>query len=172
MIKEYCLERRKKLQEKINLNEIKLEHTQITINKNKLQIEKIRNQVDEATNIFSVIAREDNNHKKKEISELEGKIAIYNEEIKELEQRLKDSKDELDKVNKCLEQWESYENKELSEKEMVNNEDLYDSKIEKQVKNVNEEILDKLKFSKSIIKIDPMRAEIELENIIRCIREE
>lgn len=169
MIKEYCIERIKKLQEAINLNEIKLEHNQISINKAKLQIEKIANQTDEATNIFSVIAREDNGFKNKEIAELESKILIYNEESKELEKVLSEKRAELDKVRLCLEELENEKNREQSITELdTSYEEIRKDEItdEKTTELCNQEIIDKLKFCKSIVSIDPVRANIEIDNII------
>lgn len=170
MIRDYLVERKNKLQEIIDINTNKYDHNQIAIEKNKRQIKELLNEVDEATNIFSVVAREDSGFKSKEITEIEGKIAIYQSENMELGKVIAEAKEEFEIVNNCLEELSSQEKDNFAEQIIPENECQKEYFEEKEISEdnfVKNEIIDKLKLCKTLVGVDPRRTAIELDNIIK-----
>lgn len=170
MVRDYLVERKNKLQEIIDINTNKYDHNQIAIEKNERQIKELLNEVDEATNIFSVVAREDSGFKTKEIAEIEDKIAIYNSENIELGKIIGQAKEELETVNKCLEEINSHNKGSLEEQNefenMCQTEDFKEKELLEN-KLINNEIIEKLKLCKTLVSVDPIRTAIELDNLIK-----
>lgn len=107
MIKEYLLRRATVLTERIRTNKEKFEHNQIAIVESNNQIKELNDTIDEATQIFSIKAREDNGFKRQEISDLEIRIATYVSENKDYKEVIDTTEKELNVVNQCLEEIEN-----------------------------------------------------------------
>lgn len=183
MIKEYLLEREKILKNIIRVNKEKFEHNQIAIVESNNQIKELNNTIDEASQIFSVKAREDNSFKRQEIIELESRIAAYVSENKEFEKVINSTEKELEIVNECFEEIrkdnvsretldENVDCKEniVGKKNDINS-DIKRFHLTDACVNNQSEILDKLKLCKSIAEIDGKRVGIEIDNLIKMIEE-
>lgn len=170
MIKEYLNKRKVKVQELLDYNQARYDHNQIAIEKNKKQINELLNEVDEATNIFSVVAREDNGFKSKEIQEIEEKLAVYNEDNEELKAIIDEAKEEITCINQCLDSFkekDSYESTNESPSIIEEDVKIYNMKKEENTSNViNKDIIDKIKLCKNLVNLDPQRTIIELDNIL------
>lgn len=197
MIKEYLIKRATILSERIRSNKEKFEHNQIAIVESNNQIKELNDTIDEATQIFSIKAREDNGFKKQEISDLEIRIAAYVSENKDYQEIIDTANKELDIVNQCLEEMENtnvsretFENssivsddtntqlqkniEESSNESLENHSDDEDMKIVVDGFVTNKktaEIINKLKLCKSIAEIDGKRVSIEIDNIINLIKD-
>lgn len=197
MIKEYLIKRATILSERIRSNKEKFEHNQIAIVESNNQIKELNDTIDEATQIFSIKAREDNGFKKQEISDLEIRIAAYVSENKDYQEIIDTANKELDIVNQCLEEMENtnvsretFENssivsddtntqlqkniEESSDESLENHSDDEDMKIVVDGFVTNKktaEIINKLKLCKSIAEIDGKRVSIEIDNIINLIKD-
>lgn len=106
VIKEYLLERKQILENIIREEKEKYEHNQISIVELNNQIKEMKNDVDEALQIFSVKAREDNNFKQQEIEEIESKIAVCVSSNMDCKKMLDEKEKELTKVILSLEELE------------------------------------------------------------------
>ena len=163
MISKYLNSRAEILSEIIKKNKIKYEHNQIVILESNNKISELGNIVDEASEIFSIKAREDTDFKKQEIKDLEIRIAAYVSENKDLSNKIDVAEKELTIVNQCLKELsDNYVSRETLMKEKRINDFSSD-------KMVDLSIIDKLEFCKSIAEIDGERVRIELDNIIQNI---
>lgn len=163
MISEYLNSRAEILSEIIKKNKIQYEHNQIVILESNNKISELGNIVDEASEIFSIKAREDTDFKKQEIKDLEIRIAAYVSENKDLSDKIDVAEKELTIVNQCL--------KELSN-HYVSRETLMEEENKSNFlsdKMIDSSIIEKLEFCKSIAEIDGKRVRIELDNIIQNI---
>ncbi len=181
MIKNYLYERKNQLKDVINVNTDKFNHNQISIEKNQNKIYELINENDEATNIFSVVVREDNGFKSKEISDIKEKIDIYEHDNLELEKIINQAKVELDTVNQCLDILDKQEK--LNIEQEIIEQTIYETKEKEEIiveyteskektpedieEKVMKDTLNKLRWCKHLVKIDPDRTVIELDNIIK-----
>lgn len=184
MIKEYLEERKEILSNIIRKNKEKYEHNQIAITESNNQIKELNETIDEASQIFSVKAREDNGFKNQEIGELKSRIAAYVVENNEYKNNMDKAQEELSVVKKCFEEinsYETYSKKEDVSRETSENDLVKDNFKGKQLDFVNviekinidaknKEIIDKLEFCKSIVEIDGKRVNIELDNLINMLK--
>lgn len=149
MLENYLLNRKAILEKRIKSNQDKLDHNMIAIVESKNKIEEIDSMVDEASEMFSVKAREDSGFKNQEINELEVHISAYLTENESIEQNLNKLNEELTIVNNCLEQASNV------------------SRETKKITKIDNELIDKIKFCKDIVSVDPNRVKIELEEIVK-----
>lgn len=187
MIETYLEERKNILKDIIRKNSEKYEHNQIAITEANNKIKDLDEIVDEASQIFSVKAREDNGFKNQEINDLESRIAAYVMENSEYEKNINQANEELSIVEQCLN--EIYENARIREefigedvsretsttKSKINKTDAYQLNftdiLDEFPSEVNKsEIIQKLEFCKNIAEIDAKRVSIELDNIINIIK--
>lgn len=152
MLIEYLTKRKQILEERLKVNQDKLDHNMIAIVESKNKIEEIDSMVDEASEMFSVKAREDSGFKNQEINELEVHISAYLTENEAIEVNIKKLKEELSIVEKCIEQVSNVSR---------------ETKIESQ--SIEDELIKKMKFCKDIISVDPTRAKIEIDEIIKSL---
>lgn len=167
MIREYLVERKNKLQEVLDINTNKYDHNEIAIEKNERQIKELLNEVDEATNIFSVVAREDSGFKSKEIEEIEGKIAIYKDNNAELKKVINQAKEELEIINKCLDEIDNQEIDEINKEDFNIKSEVIEESVSFSDEVINKDIIEKLKLCKTLVSVDPRRTAIELDNLIK-----
>ena len=191
MIKEYLEERKEILSSIIRKNQDKYEHNQIAISESNNQINELNQTIDEASQIFSVKARESNGFKNQEISEIESRIAAYIIENNEYQKNIDKAQSELSIVENCLQEIIEKENvseklnesenveyvsRETSEIDFVEHENgtlqfNFDISSNMESNDVyNKEIIEKLEFCKSIAEIDGKRVNIELKNIINMLK--
>lgn len=153
MLVNYLLKRKTILEKRIKANQDKLDHNMIAIVESKNKIEEIDSMVDEASEMFSVKAREDSGFKNQEINELEVHISAYLTENETIEQSLNKLNEELSIVNNCLTQVSNV------------------SRETKQITQIDNELIEKIKFCKDIVSVDPYRVKIELEEIVKDLEE-
>ena len=125
----------------------------IAIVEAKNKIEQIDSMIDEASEMFSVKAREDSGFKNQEINELEVHISAYLTENESIEKKIKELEEELLIIEQCIE----------------NSTNVSRETLKTKVNNKND-LIDKLQFCRDIIEIDVMRAKIELEELIKVIQ--
>lgn len=150
MLLEYLLNRKNILEERLRVNQDKLDHNMIAIVESKNKIEEIDSSVDEASEMFSVKAREDSGFKNQEINELEVHISAYLTENESIEKNIGKLKEELAIVEECMKQTENVSRETNEEKAEYS-------------------LVDKLNFCKDIVTIDPTRVKIELAKIIQTL---
>ena len=125
----------------------------IAIVESKNKIDQIDSMIDEASEMFSVKAREDSGFKNQEINELEVHISAYLTENESIEKKIKELKEEILIIEQCIE-----------ESINVSRETLQTET------NDSNGVFEKLRFCRDIIEIDVMRAKIELEEVIRTLQ--
>lgn len=152
MLLEYLIKRKNILEERIKKCQDKLDHNMIAIVESKNKIDEIDSMVDEASEMFSVKAREDSGFKNQEINELEVHISAYLTENETIEKNINKLKEELSIVENCIEQ-SSNVSRETKIKE----------------RETDKELIEKLNFCKNIISVDPTRVKIELDTIIKSL---
>ncbi|MCI8957098.1 MAG: hypothetical protein HFG29_08955 [Eubacterium sp.] len=153
MLLEYLTKRKEILLYRLKENQDKLDHNMIAIVEAKNKIEQIDSMIDEASEMFSVKAREDSGFKNQEINELEVHISAYLTENESIEKKIKELEEELLIIEQCIE----------------NSTNVSRETLKTKVNNKND-LIDKLQFCRDIIEIDVMRAKIELEELIKVIQ--
>ena len=123
----------------------------IAIVESKNKIDEIDSMVDEASEMFSVKAREDSGFKNQEINELEVHISAYLTENETIEKNIEKLNKELSVVEMCIVQAQTTN---------VSRETFTIGQ------NTENTLLEKIKFCKDIVSVDPMRVKIELQEII------
>lgn len=151
MLEEYLAKRKQILEERLKINQDKLEHNMIAIVESKNKIDEIDSMVDEASEMFSVKAREDSGFKNQEINELEVHISAYLTENETIEKNIEKLNKELSVVEMCIVQAQTTN---------VSRETFTIGQ------NTENTLLEKVKFCKDIVSVDPMRVKIELQEII------
>ncbi len=151
MLEEYLAKRKQILEERLKINQDKLEHNMIAIVESKNKIDEIDSMVDEASEMFSVKAREDSGFKNQEINELEVHISAYLTENETIEKNIEKLNKELSVVEMCIVQAQTTN---------VSRETFTIGQ------NTENTLLEKIKFCKDIVSVDPMRVKIELQEII------
>ncbi len=151
MLEEYLAKRKQILEERLKINQDKLEHNMIAIVESKNKIDEIDYMVDEASEMFSVKAREDSGFKNQEINELEVHISAYLTENETIEKNIEKLNKELSVVEMCIVQAQTTN---------VSRETFTIGQ------NTENTLLEKIKFCKDIVSVDPMRVKIELQEII------
>ncbi len=153
MLLEYLTKRKNTLSYRLKKNQDKLDHNMIAIVESKNKIDQIDSMIDEASEMFSVKAREDSGFKNQEINELEVHISAYLTENESIEKKIKELKEEILIIEQCIE-----------ESINVSRETLQTET------NDSNGVFEKLRFCRDIIEIDVMRAKIELEEVIRTLQ--
>lgn len=105
MIEKYLTERKNIVLGQIEKLNVRIEHNSNVLEENIKKINELEHIDDEAANIFSVKAREEEFYKQKEASDLKKQSNLIKEENKELTNNVKELKKELDKINKALEEY-------------------------------------------------------------------
>ena len=155
MLEEYLAKRKQILEERLKINQDKLEHNMIAIVESKNKIDEIDSMVDEASEMFSVKAREDSGFKNQEINELEVHISAYLTENETIEKNIEKLNKELSVVEMCIVQAQTTN---------VSRETFTIGQ------NTENTLLEKIKFCKDIVSVDPMRVKIELQEIIDLLK--
>lgn len=153
MLLEYLTKRKEILIYRLKKNQDKLDRNLIAIVESKNKIEEIDSMIDEASEMFSVKAREDSGFKNQEINELEVHISAYLTENESIEKKIKELKEELSIIEQCIEK-----STDVSRETLQVNVDSESN------------LVDKLKFCRDILDIDVMRARIELEELIKVLQ--
>ena len=171
MLINYLKVRKEILEKELKTKQDKLDHNMISIVDANNKIEEIDSTVDEASEIFSVKAREDSGFKNQEINELEVNINAYITENEQLESEIAKLKDELFIVEHCIEKYSNVSRETLDES---NSEDICDNIMQKNEKSITDEIdkpllVEKLKLCKSLLSVDVSRVNIEIDNIISML---
>ena len=151
MLEEYLAKRKQILEERLKINQDKLEHNMIAIVESKNKIDELDSMVDEASEMFSVKAREDSGFKNQEINELEVHISAYLTENETIEKNIEKLNKELSVVEMCIVQAQTTN---------VSRETFTIGQ------NTENTLLEKIKFCKDIVSVDPMRVKIDLQEII------
>ena len=165
MINEYLKKRKNIVLGLIDEQKELIEKRQFLISELYNQIDEITKVEDEASEIFSVKAREDNNLKKQEIINIENKIQLEKEQKNENEKQLHILTVELKEIEEWLLQ---------SEKGDVSRETSMAIQEYKQIRSDIEQddncLVNKLLLCKSLLGVDNQRAQIELDNLIRKLK--
>lgn len=153
MLLEYLIKRKNILEKRIKVCQDKLDHNMIAIVESKNKIEEIDSMIDEASEMFSVKAREDSGFKNQEINELEVHISAYLTENEAIEKKFASLKEELSIVDECIQQSSN-----VSRETSNNNQ------------SVDANLIERLKFCKDIVSVDSTRVKIELDEIIKSLK--
>lgn len=172
MIKKYLIERKQKLENIIREQTEKYEHNQIAISKLNNKIKELNNNIDEAMQMFSIKAREDNGFKQQEIEKIENKIEVHMSDSLDCKTILNEKEKELSKVIRCIKELENVSRETFVKQEEnlpKNPEYLEVQKDTEDKYDVLEQIKDKVLLCKKIAPIDEQRVLIELDNILRML---
>lgn len=127
-----------------------LDNNKLLISEINNKINEIKSTVDEAFEMFSPIAAEENNFNKQEVKNLQTKLYLLVDENKELSNKIKMINDELNVINSLISNLEK------------------NSKDEKELDN---EMIEKLEMCLKIVENDPRRVKNEISNILEMIKE-
>lgn len=129
-----------------------LDNNKLLMNEINNKITEIKSTVDEAFEMFSPIAAEENNFNKQAVKELQMRLYLLAEENKELNNKIKIINDELNVLNNLI------------SKSSIVVEDVKESS--------NDEIMEKLNMCLRIVENDPRRVKNEIVNIIDMMKKE
>lgn len=176
MIKEYLVYRKTRVSGKLKEKQEQYEHNQIYIVEADNKINELKNMIDEASEIFSVKAREDSGFKNKEIRDLETKIGIYVSQNQDIDREVQRLKKELKTIEECLKEIdlvnvsrETYAKPNYCEEDVSRETCETDNKIQLDLKGYKE-ICSKLEFVKQLLGVDNYRANIEIDSLINQIK--
>lgn len=127
-----------------------LDNNKLLISEINNKINEIKSTVDEAFEMFSPIAAEENNFNKQEVKNLQTKLYLLVDENKELSNKIKMINDELNVINSLISNLE---------------------KNSKDEKELDDEIIEKLEMCLKIVENDPRRVKNEIGNILEMIKE-
>lgn len=155
--REYLENRIKALTEERNGYAVSYNKNQIVIVETDKAIRKIENSSDEAMEIFSPKARENNSFNKQEVRELETKIVTISQVNLDLHNKIKKIDSEISQINECLSEIEKGKSK--NKKESTN--------VSRETFGEKEKFIEKLKNINSLIFSNQYEADVELKKIIK-----
>ncbi len=164
MIKKYLKHRKKLLENEIEKIEELSEMSQVSIKQIDAQINNLKNEIDESSEMLSVSVRNNISKKAEEVEHMElSKKDTYNQLDKyanEIAEKMK----EIKTINECLNQLDgenvSHETFKRTPAEQVSVSSQTERAIDQSLKT-------KLNFCKGLVGVDDIRVKMELEEIIK-----
>lgn len=164
MIKKYLKHRKKLLEAEIEKIEELSEMSQVSIKQIDAQINNLKNEIDESSEMLSVSVRNNMSKKEYEVEHMEESKNDTLDQIDKYAKEVAEKTKELKLINDCLEQLKGANVSRETFKQKTINESQ--SKYEAE-RVVDHSLKTKLNFCKGLVGIDDARAKIELEKIIK-----
>ncbi|MCR5430506.1 MAG: coiled-coil domain-containing protein 22 [Eubacterium sp.] len=163
MIKKYLKHRKKLLENEIEKIEELSEMSQISIKQIDAQINNLKNEIDESSEMLSVSVRNNMSKKEDEVEDMEESKKETYDQIDKYAKEVVEKTKELKTINECLAQLDGIN---------VSRETFKQTTLETQTSTQAERVVDqslktKLNFCKNLIGVDDVRAKIELEKLIK-----
>ena len=163
MIKKYLKHRKKLLEAEIEKIEELSDMSQVSIKQIDAQINNLKNEIDESSEMLSVSVRNNMSKKEDEVEHMEDSKKDTLDQIDKYAKEVAEKTKELKTINECLAQLDG---------KNVSRETFKQTTIEIPATTQAERIVDqglktKLNFCKNLIGVDDVRAKIELEKIIK-----
>lgn len=163
MIKKYLKHRKKLLEAEIEKIEELSDMSQVSIKQIDAQINNLKNEIDESSEMLSVSVRNNMSKKEDEVEHMEDSKKDTLDQIDKYAKEAAEKTKELKTINECLAQLDG---------ENVSRETFKQTTIEIPATTQTERIVDqglktKLNFCKNLIGVDDVRAKIELEKVIK-----
>ena len=163
MIKKYLKHRKKLLENEIEKIEELSEMSQVSIKQIDAQINNLKNEIDESSEMLSVSVRNNMSKKEDEVEDMEESKKETYDQIDKYAKEVAEKTKELKTIDECLAQLDGIN---------VSRETFKQTTLETQTSTQAERIVDqslktKLNFCKNLIGVDDVRAKIELEKIIK-----
>ncbi len=163
MIKKYLKHRKKLLENEIEKIEELSEMSQVSIKQIDAQINNLKNEIDESSEMLSVSVRNNMSKKEDEVEDMEESKKETYDQIDKYAKEVAEKTKELKTINECLAQLDGTN---------VSRETFKQTTIETPATTQAERIVDqglktKLNFCKNLIGVDDVRAKIELEKLIK-----
>lgn len=163
MIKKYLKHRKKLLENEIEKIEELSEMSQVSIKQIDAQINNLKNEIDESSEMLSVSVRNNMSKKEDEVEDMEESKKDTYDQIDKYAKEVAEKTKELKTINECLAQLDGLN---------VSRETFKQTTIETPTSAQAERIVDqglktKLNFCKNLIGVDDVRAKIELEKLIK-----
>lgn len=171
MTKEYLINRKSKLQEKLKIYEDKLNDNMYSIVESKNKIDHLESMVDEASEIFSIRGRGDSGLNNQEINKLEVHISSYLTENDSLKDKISKLSNEISIIDKCL-----VEISNVSRETLDENTKIYDSNTKHNIisskyePKIKDKILNDLNESLDLIDIDKYKVKDKIQKIINLLK--
>ena len=164
MIKKYLKHRKKILEAEIENIEELSEMSQVSIKQIDAQINNLKNEIDESSEMLSVSVRNNMSKKEHEVEDMEESKNKTLDQIDKYAKEVVEKTKELKTVNDCLEQLKGAN---------VSRETFKQTSISVQPSSsqaeriVDQSLKTKLNFCKNLIGVDDIRAKMELEKLIK-----
>lgn len=163
MIKKYLKHRKKLLEAEIEKIEELSDMSQVSIKQIDAQINNLKNEIDESSEMLSVSVRNNMSKKEDEVEHMEDSKKDTLDQIDKYAKEVAEKTKELKTINECLAQLDG---------KNVSRETFKQTTIEMPATTQTERIVDqglktKLNFCKNLIGVDDVRAKIELEKVIK-----
>lgn len=163
MIKKYLKHRKKLLENAIEKIEELSEMSQVSIKQIDAQINNLKNEIDESSEMLSVSVRNNMSKKEDEVENMEESKKETYDQIDKYAKEVAEKTKELKTINECLAQLDG---------KNVSRETFKQTTIETPAttqaeRTVGQSLKTKLNFCKNLIGVDDVRAKIELEKIIK-----
>ena len=164
MIKKYLKHRKKLLETEIEKIEELSEMSQVSIKQIDAQINNLKNEIDESSEMLSVSVRNNMSKKEHEVEHMEESKNDTLDQIDRYAKEVAEKTKELKLVNDCLEQLKGVN---------VSRETFKQTSVDVQPSSsqaeriVDQSLKTKLNFCKNLIGVDDIRAKMELEKLIK-----
>lgn len=163
MIKKYLKHRKKLLEAEIEKIEELSDMSRVSIKQIDAQINNLKNEIDESSEMLSVSVRNNMSKKEDEVEHMEDSKKDTLDQIDKYAKEVAEKTKELKTINECLAQLDG---KNVSRETFKQT--TIDTPITTQAeRTVDQSLKTKLNFCKNLIGVDDVRAKIELEKVIK-----
>ena len=163
MIKKYLKHRKKLLEAEIEKIEELSDMSRVSIKQIDAQINNLKNEIDESSEMLSVSVRNNMSKKEDEVEHMEDSKKDTLDQIDKYAKEVAEKTKELKTINECLAQLDG-KNVSRETFKQTTNEIPATTQAER---IVDQGLKTKLNFCKNLIGVDDVRAKIELEKVIK-----
>ena len=164
MIKKYLKHRKKLLENEIEKIEELSEMSQVSIKQIDAQINNLKNEIDESSEMLSVSVRNNMSKKKDEVEHMEDSKKDTYDQIDKYAKEIAEKMKELKTINECLNQLDGVN---VSREAFTTTPEEKVSIGSQTERMVDQGLKTRLNFCKRLVGVDDIRAKIELEKIIK-----
>ena len=164
MIKKYLKHRKKLLENEIEKIEELSEMSQVSIKQIDAQINNLKNEIDESSEMLSVSVRNNMSKKADEVEHMEDSKKDTYDQIDKYAKEIAEKMKELKTINECLNQLDGVN---VSREKFTKTPEEKASIGSQTERMVDQGLKTRLNFCKGLVGVDDIRAKIELEKIIK-----
>ncbi|MBP5772637.1 MAG: hypothetical protein J6W35_00975 [Eubacterium sp.] len=167
MIKKYLKHRKKLLENEIEKIEELSEMSQVSIKQIDAQINNLKNEIDESSEMLSVSVRNNMSKKQDEVENMEDSKKDTYDQIDKYAKEIAEKMKEIKTINECLSQLDGVNVSRETFKKTPAEQVPMSSQAER---TVDQSLKTKLNFCKGLVGVDDIRAKMELDKIIKEIK--